>query len=87
MIAKGWYTDRIGSPTFCLVAKLHHCKQQLQTWSKMTSRRTHQEIADLQKELDTLQAEELSDRNTSRQKILLDDINSLWQQEEAYWFQ
>ncbi|GLT76368.1 hypothetical protein SLA2020_480340 [Shorea laevis] len=86
-ISQGWSTNRVGSPLFSMASKLSHCRQHLKTWCKSTSGTSHQELQQLQKELDELQLQEHSEQNLLQQKLLVGKIHSIWMQEEAYWFQ
>ncbi|GKV19300.1 hypothetical protein SLEP1_g29582 [Rubroshorea leprosula] len=87
VIAQGWATERSGSPLYCMSSKLAHCRKHLMHWWKHTGRNSRLEVERLQKELDQLQLEEQSEANLSRQRLLIDEINSLWLQEETHWFQ
>ncbi|GKV39420.1 hypothetical protein SLEP1_g47185 [Rubroshorea leprosula] len=87
VIAQGWATERPGSPLYCMSSKLAHCRKHLMHWWKHTGRNSRLEVERLQKELDQLQLEEQSEANLSQQRLLIDEINSLWLQEETHWFQ
>ncbi|GLT58542.1 hypothetical protein SLA2020_314270 [Shorea laevis] len=83
-LAQGWTTDRTSSPLFCMASKLSQCRQSLKEWSKMTVGHSRQELEQLQHELQTLQLEEQIEMTLSRQEFLIDRINHLWRQDEAY---
>ncbi|GLT85698.1 hypothetical protein SLE2022_038790 [Rubroshorea leprosula] len=85
-VIQGWSTNRVGSPLFKMAAKISQCRQSLKEWSK-SSGSSHQQLAQLQQELEALQQEELTEPNISRQQLLIDRIHTHWIQEEAYWFQ
>ncbi|GLT47332.1 hypothetical protein SLA2020_210370 [Shorea laevis] len=77
----------MGSPLFYMASKLSQCRQSLKEWSKLTVGNSRQELEQLQHELQTLQLEEQTEMTLSRQEFLIDRINHLWRQDEAYWFQ
>ncbi|GLT30822.1 hypothetical protein SLA2020_056070 [Shorea laevis] len=70
-----------------MTSKLAHCRKNLIAWCKSSSANSRQELGKLQQELDQIQLEEQSEMNDQMQKIIVVRINSLWMQEEAYWFQ
>ncbi|GLT34293.1 hypothetical protein SLA2020_088170 [Shorea laevis] len=87
VVTQGWATDQSGSLLYCMTSKLSHCRKHLVNWCKHTVGTSRHAVERLQKELAELQLEEQSETNVTRQRLLVDEINSLWSQEEAYWFQ
>ncbi|GKV33767.1 hypothetical protein SLEP1_g42227 [Rubroshorea leprosula] len=87
VVSHGWATDQSGPPLYCMASKISHCKKHLLNWCKHTIGNPRHAMGRLQKELDELQLEEQSETNLTRQRLLVDEINVLWSQEEAYWFQ
>ncbi|GLT50724.1 hypothetical protein SLA2020_241900 [Shorea laevis] len=84
VVTQGWATDRFGSLLYCMASKLSHCRKHLVNWCKNTIGNSRHVVEHLQKELAELQLEEPSETNLTRQRLLVDEINSTWLQEEAY---
>ncbi|GLT45910.1 hypothetical protein SLA2020_197060 [Shorea laevis] len=86
-IHQGWSTDQVGSPLFYLMSKLHNLKKALLTWSRNAPTRPQEEIDKLQKELDALQQTQTLTGTMEQEDNLIKQINTLWAQAEAHWFQ
>ncbi|GLT45020.1 hypothetical protein SLA2020_188860 [Shorea laevis] len=69
------------------MSKLHNLKKALQTWSRNVPKRPQEEIDKLQKQLDDLQQNQTFINTIEPEENLIKQINTLWTQDEAHWFQ
>ncbi|GKV02210.1 hypothetical protein SLEP1_g14669 [Rubroshorea leprosula] len=87
VIQQGWHKVTSGSSLFQLAKKLQSCKQTLKDWSKQHRSHKSSDVQFLLNELALLQQQPMDANNSRKQREIIQHIDKIWSEDEAYWFQ